>query len=107
MSVQDRIKEHSVLQTLGYSGGKVFQLVLAESVALSMMGGALGVMVAMLVLKLSSLSVGAEAVTIAFTPSISLAANGLIVALLTGIFAGVFPAFQAARTEIVKGLRQV
>lgn len=107
MSVQDRIKEHSVLQTLGYSGVKVFQMVLAESVALSMMGGALGVIVAMLVLKLSSLSVGAEAVTIAFTPSISLAANGLIVALLTGIFAGVFPAFQAARTEIVKGLRQV
>lgn len=107
MSVQDRIKEHSVLQTLGYSGGKVFQLVLAESVALSMMGGALGVMVAMLVLKLSSLSVGAEAVTIAFTPSIRLAATGLIVALLTGILAGIFPAFQAARAEIVKGLRQV
>jgi putative ABC transport system permease protein len=107
MSVQDRIKEHSVLQTLGYSGVRVFQLVLAESVALAMMGGTLGVVVAMVVLRISSLSVGAEAVTIAFTPSFNLAATGLIVALLTGILAGVFPAFQAARAEIVEGLRQV
>ena len=107
MSVQDRIKEHSVLQTLGYSGLKVFQLVLAESVALSMMGGALGVIVAMFVLRISSLSVGAEAVTIAFTPSINLATTGLVVALLTGILAGIFPAIQAARAEIVEGLRQV
>ncbi|MGB2501139.1 MAG: ABC transporter permease [Mariniblastus sp.] len=107
MSVQDRIKEHSVLQTLGYSGWKVFQLVLAESVTLSMMGGALGVIMAMLVLKLSSLSVGAEAVTIAFTPSLTLALSGMVVALLTGILAGLFPAIQAARAEIVVGLRQV
>jgi len=107
MSVQDRIKEHSVLQTLGYSGWKVFQLVLAESVTLSMMGGALGVIMAMLVLKLSSLSVGAEAVTIAFTPSLTLALSGMVVALLTGVFAGLFPAIQAARAEIVVGLRQV
>ncbi|MDA7905277.1 FtsX-like permease family protein [Mariniblastus sp.] len=107
MSVQDRIKEHSVLQTLGYSGLKVFQLVLTESVALAMMGGALGVIVAMVVLRLSSLSVGAEAVTIAFTPSINLAATGLVVAFLTGVLAGVFPAIQAARAEIVEGLRQV
>ena len=107
MSVQDRIKEHSVLQTLGYSGWKVFQLVLAESVTLSMMGGALGVIMAMLVLKLSSLSVGADAVTIAFTPSLTLALSGMVVALLTGILAGLFPAIQAARAEIVVGLRQV
>lgn len=106
MSVQDRIKEHSVLQTLGYSGPRVFQLVMAESVMLSMMGGTIGVMVAMAVLKFSSLSVGAEAVTIAFTPSIELALMGLAVAFLTGLLAGVFPALQAARTEIVTGLRQ-
>ena len=107
MSVQDRIQEHSVLQTMGYTGGKVFQLVLAESVTLSMMGGLLGVVVAMFVLQLSSLSVGAEAVTIAFTPSISLAATGMGVAFLTGILAGLMPAWQAARADIVTGLRHV
>jgi putative ABC transport system permease protein len=107
MSVQDRIKEHAVLQTLGYSGPKVFLLVMMESVILSLLGGVIGVGTALLFLKLKSLSVGAEAVTIAFTPSVSLAITGLAVALITGLVAGVFPAIQAARTEIVTGLRQV
>ena len=43
MSVQDRIKEHAVLQTLGFTGGRVFQLVVSESVLLSLAGGILGV----------------------------------------------------------------
>lgn len=107
MSVQDRIKEHAVLQTLGYSGPKVFLLVMMESMILSLLGGVIGVSSAMLFLNLKSLSVGAEAVTIAFTPSISLAIMGILVSLATGLIAGVFPAMQAARTEIVTGLRQV
>ena len=106
MSVQDRIKEHAVLQTLGYSGPKVFALVMMESTFLSLFGGIIGVGTALLFLKFKSMSVGAEAVTIAFTPSLNLALTGILVALLTGFFAGIFPAFQAARTEIVTGLRQ-
>jgi putative ABC transport system permease protein len=105
MSVQDRIKEHAVLQTLGYSGPSVFMMVMAESVLLSLFGGLVGVATALLVLKFSSLSVGAEAVTIAFTPSLKLALTGVLVALITGILAGVFPAIHAARTEIVPALR--
>ncbi len=106
MSVQDRIKEHAVLQTIGFSGPRVFWLVLIESMLLSMAGGALGVGVAMLMLKASSLSVGAEAVMIAFTPSIRLATTGLTVAVIAGFLAGIAPACQAARTEIVPALRQ-
>lgn len=107
MSVQDRTKEYAVLQTLGYSGQRVFLLVMTESVLLSLIGGMVGVTTAMLVLKFSSLAVGAEAVTIAFTPSLSLATTGMLVALATGLVAGVFPAWQAARMEIVTGLRQM
>ncbi len=106
MSVQDRIKEHAVLQTIGFTGPRVFLLVMTESVLLSIAGGAIGVGVAMLMLKMSSLSVGAEAVTIAFTPSARLATTGLIVATFAGLLAGIAPAWQAARTEIVPALRQ-
>ncbi len=106
MSVQDRTKEHAVLQTIGFSGPRVFSLVLIESVLLSLCGGMLGVGVAMLSLRLSGLSVGAEAVTIAFTPSLNLAATGLAVSLAAGVLAGILPAVQAARTEIVAALRQ-
>lgn len=105
MSVKDRINEHAVLQTLGYSGRKVFGLVMLESVLLSLFGGLIGVGTALTFLKLKSMSVGAEAVTIAFTPSLKLALTGMVVALLTGIVAGLFPALQAMRMKIVEGLR--
>lgn len=107
MSVEDRIQEHAVLRTLGFSGSKVFGVVLAESTLLSLAGGVLGVGIALLTLKLSSLSVGAEAVTVAFIPSYRLAGIGLLLALVTGMFAGVVPAWYASRTEIVPALRSV
>lgn len=106
MSVQDRIKEHAVLQTIGFSGPRVFRLVMTESVLLSLIGGIVGIAAAMLMLDLSRLSVGAEAVTIAFSPSLRLATTGLIVSLIVGFLAGIAPAIHAARTEIVPALRQ-
>ncbi|PHS11191.1 MAG: ABC transporter substrate-binding protein [Blastopirellula sp.] len=106
MSVQDRIKEHAVLQTIGFSGYKVFGLVMTESILLSVAGGIIGVGTAMFMLQVSSLSVGAEAVTIAFTPSFRLAGMGLIVSSVAGVLAGIAPAWHAAHTEIVPALRQ-
>ncbi len=106
MSVEDRIKEHAVLQTIGFSGPRVFRLVVSESVFLSIAGGLIGVTTAMLMLKMSALSLGAEAVTISFTPSFRLAAMGLIVSAIAGLLAGIPPAIRAARTEIVPALRQ-
>lgn len=106
MSVEDRIGEHAVLQTIGFSGPRVFGLVMTESVLLSIAGGIIGVAAATLTLRLSHLSVGAEAVTIAFTPSVRLAVTGLIVSAIAGTLAGVPPALRAARTEIVPALRQ-
>ena len=106
MSVEDRINEHAVLQTLGFSGQRVFGLILTESFLLSLAGGIVGVGTAMAVLAASSLSVGAEAVTIAFTPSIRLTVFGVAVAAVTGLLAGIPPAWHAARTEIVPALRQ-
>jgi putative ABC transport system permease protein len=105
MSMQDRIKEHAVLQTLGFRGARVFRLVLSESVLLSVAGGALGIVTAMAVLQWSHLSVGAEAVTIAFRPSWSLAATGLVISAVVGLLAGMAPGWHAARTNIVDALR--
>jgi putative ABC transport system permease protein len=106
MSVQDRIKEHAVLQTLGFSGPRAFRLVMLESMLLSIAGGITGVASAMLMLKFSSLSVSAEAVSIAFTPSAHLAFTGLILSIIAGTLAGIAPAIHAARTDIVSALRQ-
>lgn len=106
MSVQDRIKEHAVLQTLGVRPGRIFRLVIGESILLCFFGGLLGTGVVLTTLGWGSLAVGAEGVTIAFQPSFQLAIMGTIVSAAVGILAGLIPATQAARTQIVTALQQ-
>jgi putative ABC transport system permease protein len=106
MSVQDRIQEHAVLQTLGLRPGRVFRLVLAESMLLCTIGGLTGTGIATAMLGWGGLAIGAEGVTIAFRPSGELALTGAMVSIGVGIAAGLFPALQAARTPIVTALRQ-
>ncbi len=106
MAVQDRIKEHAVLQTLGLRPGRIFRLVIAESVLQSLAGGLLGIGTGLALLAWGGFAVGAEGVTIAFRPSQELAITGAIVAAVVGLAAGIAPGWQAARTEIVAALRQ-
>jgi putative ABC transport system permease protein len=105
MSVQDRIKEHAVLQTLGLRPTRVFRLVVAESLLMCVVGGVLGTALALALLSWSGLAVGAEGVLIAFRPSWQLAGMGAVVSLVVGLAAGLIPAWQASRAEIVPALR--
>lgn len=105
MAVQDRIKEHAVLQTIGVRPARVFRLVMAESVMLSSAGGLIGIVMGVLVLALAGFAVGAEGVVISFRPSWETAAAGFVVAVIVGCLAGIVPGLHAARTEIVSALR--
>ena len=107
MAVQDRVREHAVLQTLGFTGGRVFGLVLAESLLVSLAGGLLGIGLALAVLARQNVAVGTEGVTIAFLPSAGVAATGLAVSAAVGVCAGAVPAWRAGRAEIVESLRSV
>ncbi|TWU18818.1 ABC transporter permease [Allorhodopirellula heiligendammensis] len=106
MSVQDRIKEYAVLQTIGVRPVRAMRLVLAESTVLCVVGGVLGTAAALLALSLGGFAIGAEGATIAFRPSLGLALTGGLVSLLVGIVAGLAPAIQAATVPIVDALRQ-
>lgn len=105
MAVQDRIREHAILQTLGVRPARIFRLIVAESLILCLLGGLAGTGSALAILTWSGMAVGAEGVTIAFQPSWGLAATGTLVSLAVGLLAGVLPAAQAARTQIVSSLR--
>jgi putative ABC transport system permease protein len=106
MAVQDRIKEHAVLQTLGFRPLRIFRLVMIESTLLSMLGGGLGVAAGLLFLMWAGMSVAAEGVTIAFRPTWGIALQGIVASLAVGLLAGLAPGWQAAKTEIVPALRQ-
>ncbi len=106
MSVQDRIQEHSVLQTIGFRPSRILQLVIGESMILSTTGGLIGVAGGVLLLYFGGFCIAAEGVSIAFQPSLSLAGLGIMVSAAIGLLAGIAPGWQAAQTNIVTGLRQ-
>ncbi|MBN8602583.1 MAG: ABC transporter permease [Planctomycetes bacterium] len=106
MSVQDRIKEYAVLQTIGVRPLTTMRLVLTESILLCLVGGLSGTLLAMIALSLGGFAIGAEGATIAFRPTPNLAVSGSIVSIFVGIIAGIAPAVQAATVPIVKALRQ-
>jgi len=106
MSVQDRIKEYAVLQTIGVRPLLAMRLVLAESTILCLVGGIAGTLLALSALGAGGFAIGAEGATIAFRPSVGLAVSGTVVSLVVGIAAGLAPAIQAATVPIVNALRQ-
>jgi len=106
MSVQDRIREHAVLKTLGFTAAGVFSLVLGETVMVGILGGGLGVLTALLVLSQTHLAIAAEAVTIAFTPTVALMVSGALMTVVGSLLAGIVPALLAAHSDIVPALRE-
>lgn len=107
MSVQDRIREYAVLQTIGVRPLRTMRLVLAESVILCLTGGLAGTLLATGTLALGGFAIGAEGATIAFRPSLSLLMSGAVVSVVVGIASGIAPAIQAATVPIVNALREV
>lgn len=105
MSVQDRIKEYAVLQTIGIRPLRAMRLVLAESTILCLLGGVVGTLTATAALAAGGFAIGAEGATIAFRPSLSLLVTGIVVSLIVGIAAGIAPATQAAGVPIVTALQ--
>jgi putative ABC transport system permease protein len=105
MSAQDRVKEHAVLQTLGFSGPRVFSLMLTESCLISVAGGVLGTIACVAFLAWRPMSLSTEGVSIDFVASPSLIVWGLGLSLVVGFVAGAVPAWQAGRAEIVSSLR--
>jgi len=105
MGVQDRIQEHAVLQTLGCTSYRIFRLVLAESSLVSLIGGLVGVAAALATLQATQLSLGTEGILISFLPSVRLAVTGAMVSIAVGFLAGLIPAWQAGRADIVTALR--
>ena len=106
MSVQDRIKEYAVLQTIGVRPLTTMRLVLTESTLLCLIGGLSGTLLAMIALSLGGFAIGAEGATIAFRPTLSLAISGSLISIFVGLIAGIAPALQAATVPIVNALRQ-
>jgi putative ABC transport system permease protein len=103
--VRGRVKENAVLRTLGYPGRAIGCLVVSEGGMLGLAGGIVGVGLATAFLRWQSFTMGNEGQTLAIQPDLIVVSVGVVAALILGIFASLWPAFQAMTQPIVKNLR--
>lgn len=107
LSVQDRIKEHAVLQTLGFRSSLIARLIVSEGMLIGLLGGALGTGIALAVVHFGNFSLSQEGLSISVGASWSVLAWGLIISAGVGIVAGLVPAWRAGRREIASCFRAV
>jgi putative ABC transport system permease protein len=110
MAVRERRTEIAVLKTLGFPSALVMSLILAESVLLGALGGAIGILLGQQMIKaLPNLPFIGDAVrgfpNLGLSPAI--AALGFATALALGLGAGFVPAVLAYRARITDMLRQI
>jgi putative ABC transport system permease protein len=107
LSVQDRIREHAVLQTLGYTGRLIAGLIVGEGLVLGLLGGALGTVAAVGVIRWGNFTISNEGLSIQMTAGLTVVALALAMSATLGIVAGLVPAAQASRREITACFRAV
>ena len=107
LSVQDRVRDLAVFETLGYTGRLLAGLVVLESAFLAFTGGALGTGAAVVALQVWSPSLSNEGLSIGFPTGPDVWLVGLAVSAVTGILAGLAPAWRVARLDLVGSFRAV
>ncbi len=105
MSVQERVREFGVFRTLGFHEHHIAALVIGEALALALVGGLAGLAAALAVVRFTALTIGAEGVPVSFSTEPQIALRGLLLAVATGLVAGLYPALRSARLQIVESLR--
>jgi putative ABC transport system permease protein len=110
-AVAGRTREIATLRALGFGRSPVVVSVLVESLLLSLVGGAIGGLLAWAAFDgyqtatMNWQSFSQVAFAFAVTPQ--LLAQGLTYAALMGLLGGMFPAIRAARLPVVTALRQL
>ncbi|MGD0799675.1 MAG: ABC transporter permease [Terracidiphilus sp.] len=100
VSVTERTREIGVRKALGARQWDVLLQFLIESAAMALLGGAIGVLIGIGVGKLITLVIGFPT-----NAPLWVIFLGLFLALVTGVFFGVYPASKAAKLDPVVALR--
>jgi putative ABC transport system permease protein len=107
LSVQDRVREHAILQTLGYRSSLIARLIVSEGALLGILGGVLGTAAAAALLRWKSYSLSTEGLSIEISLGASVLLLGLLLSASLGVVAGLVPAWRASRQEITASFRAV
>jgi putative ABC transport system permease protein len=101
LSVRERTTEIAVLKTLGFTGRRIFGLVVSESLLLAVLGGLMGLGLAALAATFVS-SAGGFLGTMMMTTDVALV--GFAITIVLGLVTGLPPAMRAMNLNVVQGL---
>jgi putative ABC transport system permease protein len=105
MSIRERTREVAVLRTLGFTRGSILKLLLSESLAISLIGGVVGVLLGTLViLFMSRPGIG---MPVSMHMTTATAATVMAVAGFVGLASAVVPSYRASNLGIVDALRHI
>jgi len=102
-TVRERTGELAVLKAIGFTDRGVLSLVLGESLALTLVGGAIGLGFSWLLVSMGDPTQGSLPVFYIPTRDIFL---GLLLIAATAFVAGIIPALQAQKLQIADALRR-
>jgi len=105
ISVRERTGELGILKAIGFKDGSVLFLVLAEALAIALIGGLLGL--ALAILAIPALSAALSGLLPNLILSKTMLAAGIGFALLVGACSGLLPGIGAMRLRVVDALRRV
>ena len=101
-AVRERTSELAVMKTIGFSDRRVLWMVLAESLLVAIIGGALGLLLGYLFIE------GVSSVVSQFLPGLQMSWEatliGLVLAGVLGVVTGILPAWQAGRLKVIDAL---
>lgn len=114
MSVFERTREIGVMRATGAGRGNVFGLIWTETLAMVLIGGIFGLVIAVLgasviesalksAMASMDMSVNVKGSIISFEPAIFLKVMAFVLAI--GTLAGVYPAYKASRAKPIEALR--
>lgn len=101
LTVRERTNEIAVLKTIGFTGERIFALIIGESLLLAVIGGLLGVGLAWLI------SFGMAQAMSSFGPmtfSLNTALTSFVLIATLGVLTGFVPAYRAMKLDVVTAL---
>jgi putative ABC transport system permease protein len=105
MSIRERTREVAVLRTLGFTRGSILKLLLSESIAISLIGGLVGVTLATgAILFMAQPGIG---LPVSMRMSLATALVVMGVSFLVGLVSGLIPSYRASNLGIVDALRHI
>ena len=102
-AVRERTREIGVFRAIGFRKKHIFKMILLEGIFISLCGGLLGYISGKLLTRLlGPLLLGMES---AIPWRLDLLLTALLLALVMGLLASLYPAHQAAKLDPAEGLR--